>query len=84
MPLLKGKANIGHNIEEMQKAGHPYRQAVAAALHTALDTGDTMSETGAKPTTAMTHAEMNEKNRSFWGGANGNVAPPLERPGGER
>lgn len=37
MPLLKGKANIGHNIEEMEEHGHPKKQAVAAALHTALD-----------------------------------------------
>lgn len=37
MPLEKGKskATIGHNIEEMEKSGHPHKQAVAAALHTA-------------------------------------------------
>lgn len=35
MPLLPGKENIGHNIEEMQKAGHPHDQAVAAALNEA-------------------------------------------------
>lgn len=35
MPLLKGKKNIGHNIEEMEASGHPHKQAVAAALHTA-------------------------------------------------
>ena len=35
MPLLKGKQNIGHNIEEMEKAGHPHDQSVAAAMNTA-------------------------------------------------
>lgn len=35
MPLLKGKKNIGHNISEMEKSGHPHDQAVAAALRTA-------------------------------------------------
>lgn len=39
MPLLKGKKNIGHNIREMEKAGHPHKQAVAAALHTAYPKG---------------------------------------------
>ena len=37
MPLLPGKANIGNNIKEMEKAGHPYNQALAAALHKAYD-----------------------------------------------
>lgn len=35
MPLLKGKENIGHNIKEMENAGHPHKQAVAAALNEA-------------------------------------------------
>lgn len=37
MPLEKGtsKAVISRNIREMEKAGHPHNQAVAAALHTA-------------------------------------------------
>jgi len=35
MPLLPGKNEIGHNIEEMEKAGHPRAQAIAAALNTA-------------------------------------------------
>lgn len=44
MPLKKGKANIGSNIKEMEKSGHPHKQAVAAALHTAYD-----AETKARP-----------------------------------
>ncbi|MBX6315857.1 MAG: hypothetical protein IRY99_23535, partial [Isosphaeraceae bacterium] len=37
MPLLAGtdRATIAHNIREMERAGHPHDQAVAAALHTA-------------------------------------------------
>lgn len=35
MPLLKGKENIGRNIAEMEKAGHPHNQAIAAAYHAA-------------------------------------------------
>lgn len=37
MPLLPGKKNIGTNIKEMELAGHPYRQALAAALNKAYD-----------------------------------------------
>jgi len=39
MPLLAGKGKVGHNIREMQRAGHPHEQAVAAALHKANDAG---------------------------------------------
>jgi hypothetical protein len=36
MPLLKGKSEIGHNISEMESAGHhPRDQAIAAALNVA-------------------------------------------------
>ena len=35
MPLKKGKENIGRNIREMERSGHPKAQAVAAALRTA-------------------------------------------------
>ena len=37
MPLLKGKKNIGHNIEEMEATGHPFDRARAAALRVAYD-----------------------------------------------
>jgi hypothetical protein len=35
MPLLKGKKNIGHNIETEESAGKPNKQAVAIALREA-------------------------------------------------
>ncbi len=35
MPLKKGKKNIGPNIKEEMKKGHPYKQALAIALSTA-------------------------------------------------
>lgn len=47
MPLIKSAspAAIGTNIREMQAAGHPHDQAVAAALHTA----DEAKHKGRKP-----------------------------------
>lgn len=35
MPLLKGKRNIGRNINELKKSGRPVAQATAIALKTA-------------------------------------------------
>jgi hypothetical protein len=35
MPLIPGKKNIGHNISEMERAGHPRDQSIAAALNVA-------------------------------------------------
>jgi hypothetical protein len=32
MPLLKGKANVGHNIKTEMKHGKPRKQAIAIAL----------------------------------------------------
>ena len=41
MPLKKGSSRqvISSNIREMMKAGHPQKQAVAAALDTARRSG---------------------------------------------
>lgn len=39
MPLLKGKKNIGKNIEEMEASGHPKNQSIAAALNEARKSG---------------------------------------------
>jgi hypothetical protein len=35
MPLLPGKRNVGHNISEMEAAGHDRDQSIAAALNVA-------------------------------------------------
>lgn len=41
MPLKKGtsKKTIGKNIAEMEKSGHPKKQAIAAALNEARESG---------------------------------------------
>jgi hypothetical protein len=41
MPLLKGKSKkvIGENIAEMEAAGHPIKQAIAASLNEARKSG---------------------------------------------
>ncbi len=41
MPLEKGKSRnvIGHNISEMESAGHPKAQAIAASLNQARKSG---------------------------------------------
>lgn len=39
MPLKPGKKNIGNNIKEMEAAGHPRNQAIAAALNVARKSG---------------------------------------------
>lgn len=35
MPLLEGEKNVSRNISEMMRAGHPQKQAIAAALNVA-------------------------------------------------
>lgn len=46
MPLKHGKSKevIGKNISEMEKAGHPKAQAVAAALNEARKSGAKMKK----------------------------------------
>lgn len=46
MPLRRGKSRrvIARNIREMEAAGHPRRQAVAAALETARKSGADLPE----------------------------------------
>jgi hypothetical protein len=41
MPLKKGKSKkvIGENIAEMENAGHPKKQAIAASLNEARKSG---------------------------------------------
>lgn len=39
MPLLKGKKNIGRNIEIEEQAGKPKKQAIAIALNVARKSG---------------------------------------------
>lgn len=41
MPLSKGKSKkvIGRNIAEMERSGHPAKQAIAASLNEARKSG---------------------------------------------
>lgn len=41
MPLIKGKSKkvIGENIKEMEASGHPRKQAIAASLNQARESG---------------------------------------------
>lgn len=48
MPLLKGKKNIGHNIEVEQAAGKKHKQAVAIALNVARKSGSKIPKKGKK------------------------------------
>jgi hypothetical protein len=44
MPLKKGtsRKTIGKNISEMEKSGHPRKQAIAASLNEARESGANM------------------------------------------
>lgn len=48
MPLKKGKSKetVSKNIREMVEAGHPQKQAVAAALNTARHSGKAPKKKG--------------------------------------
>lgn len=48
MPLIKSgsKAAVGKNISEMEAAGHPHKQAIAAALSNAREYGAKFAEGG--------------------------------------
>ena len=48
MPLKPGKKNIGSNIKEMEKSGHPKAQSIAAALNEARESGVKIPKTKKK------------------------------------
>jgi hypothetical protein len=50
MPLKKGKSKkiIGKNIAEMEASGHPKKQAIAAALNEARESGAKIPKKGKK------------------------------------
>lgn len=50
IPLKKGKSKavVSQNISEMVKAGHPQKQAVAAALNQARKSGAKIPRPGVK------------------------------------
>lgn len=60
MPLKKGKsqATISGNISEMMKAGHPQKQAIAAALNTARKTRATGGQVSTKVHTGPIHSSV--------------------------
>lgn len=57
MPLLPGKKNIGHNISEMESAGHSKAQSIAAALNTARKSGVKIPKKRAKRGTYSRYGE---------------------------
>lgn len=57
MPLLPGKKNIGHNISEMEKAGHPKDQAVAASLNEARKSGASIPKKSSSSKAESRHRE---------------------------
>jgi len=59
MPLHKGKSEkvIGENIGEMEKAGHPKDQAIAASLNQARKSGADIPDKGRKTHRHPRHSE---------------------------
>ena len=62
MPLEKGSNRevIGHNIKEMEKSGHPRKQAIAAALHSAGKSNKDVKHHGPPQTAGATQRERQE------------------------
>src|SRR5262245_35270766 len=67
MPLIKSgsRAAIGENIREMQAAGHPHNQAVAAALSNARKYGAKMQGGGFTPPIGERIAARNLMHQGF-------------------
>lgn len=59
MPLHKGKSKkvIGENISEMQNAGHPKDQAIAASLNEARESGAKIPKKNASHSSHKRHKE---------------------------
>ena len=65
MPLKPGKKNIGANIKEMVKAGHPRDQAVAAAMSEARKPEKRGSTHDRMVEAAMLKARKSKKRRTL-------------------
>ena len=70
MPLLPGKKNIGHNISELESAGHPTKQSEAIALKEAgvnkdnrVNRDDDIVNVGPP---GLTLADIAARNRQYW------------------
>lgn len=57
MPLLPGKKNIGHNISEMENAGHSKSQSIAASLNEARKSGVKIAKKRSKRGSYSRHGE---------------------------
>jgi hypothetical protein len=70
MPLEPGKSKeaFSHNVSEMVKAGHPEKQAVAAAYHEAGESNDVSPDEPEyrEAVPGLTLAEIQARNNSFW------------------
>lgn len=59
MPLHKGKSKevIGENIAEMEESGHPKKQAIAASLNEARESGAHIPKKSQKHSSSTRHKE---------------------------